>query len=287
MIEIKDLVRTYHAGEKGVRALRGITTNVGEREFTAIAGPSGSGKTTLLNLIGCLDEPDEGSVSIDGNRLNDMGENERSDYRKENLGFVFQSFNLIPVLTAVENVALSLQLLGLSKEEVTDRSMAALAEVGLTGMEDRLPSRLSGGQQQRVAVARALVKQPRIVLADEPTANLDSETGWSILELMRELNEKHDTTFVFSTHDPMVMKAAKRLIHLHDGQITEDEHRVSEAGSTGGSTATAGSSPEGGSITGGSTASSPGAGAAAGSTAAPVDSRTADRPADGPTADRL
>lgn len=234
MIEIKELVRTYSAGEKGVRALRGITTEVNEGEFTAIAGPSGSGKTTLLNLIGCLDEPDSGSVAIDGNMLSQMSENERSDYRKENLGFVFQSFNLIPVLTAAENVALSLQLLNLPPDEVRERTMRTLEEVGLQGMEDRLPSRLSGGQQQRVAVARALVKQPRIVLADEPTANLDSETGSAILDLMRNLNEKHGTTFVFSTHDPMVMEMAKRLIHLHDGQITDDERRGAQRGTPAG-----------------------------------------------------
>ena len=191
----------------------------------SIAGPSGSGKTTLLNLIGCIDRADAGEISIDGSLVSGMGRDQLALFRRKNLGFVFQTFNLIPVLSAFENVAFALSLLGVSERETRERTMALLAEVGLAGMEDRLPSRLSGGQQQRVAVARALVKDPSIVLADEPTANLDSDTGQAILELMKAMNGKHRTTFVFSTHDPMVMGFARRLVRLHDGAVASDERR--------------------------------------------------------------
>ncbi len=202
MITIDNVRKTYISGDTSVYALRGVSMEVGSGEFLAIAGPSGSGKSTLLNILGCLDHPDEGSVVIDGLEMVRLDNRGRTDYRRNNLGFVFQNFNLIPVLTAYENVAFSLNLLGLPESEIRERTMAILKEVGLEGMEDRRPSRLSGGQQQRVAVARALVKNPSIILADEPTANLDSETGKAILETMRVLNERHGTTFVFSTHDP-------------------------------------------------------------------------------------
>lgn len=225
MIEITKLVRTYQTGDMEVRALRNIDLSIDEGEFVAIAGPSGSGKTTLLNLIGCIDEPDAGSISIDGITVHEQKPKERAAFRRNNLGFVFQSFNLIPVLSAEENISLSLELLNLSAEERRERVRRIIEEVGLTGMEDRRPSRLSGGQQQRVAVARALVKEPKLILADEPTANLDSETGGAILNLMHELNRKHNTTFIFSTHDPAVMEKADRLIGLHDGAVVSDERR--------------------------------------------------------------
>ncbi len=225
MITITNLVRTYQTGDNEVRALRNIDLAIATGEFAAIAGPSGSGKTTLLNLIGCIDEPDEGTIEINGSVVHAGKAKERALFRRENLGFVFQSFNLVPVLTAEENIALSLSLLDMPAAERRERLRAIIDEVGLTGMEDRRPARLSGGQQQRVAVARALVKDPKLVLADEPTANLDSETGAAILDLMHELNQSHKTTFVFSTHDPMVMDRADRLITLRDGRIVDDDLR--------------------------------------------------------------
>lgn len=228
MITLQGIHKTYISGDTSVHAVRGIDLTIEKGEFTAIAGPSGSGKSTLLNILGCLDRPDSGTLSIDGLDMTEIDEKGRSNYRRNNLGFVFQSFNLIPVLTAYENVAFSLNLLNVPKEEVRDRTMTILKEVGLEGMENRRPSRLSGGQQQRVAVARALVKNPAIILADEPTANLDSDTGRAILETMRSLNERHGTTFIFSTHDPMVMEASRRLVRLQDGEIVADELRDTE-----------------------------------------------------------
>jgi putative ABC transport system ATP-binding protein len=223
MISITNLKKYYKAGENEVKALRNITIKINERDFLSIAGPSGSGKTTLLNQIGCIDKPDDGTIVIDNVNVTKLPLKKLADFRKKNLGFVFQTFNLIPVLSAFENVAFSLELLNLSVDEIKKRTMAILKEVGLEGMEDRRPSRLSGGQQQRVAIARALVKEPTIVLADEPTANLDSVTGESILKLMETMNKKHGTIFIFSTHDPMVMDYAKRLVTLHDGEITSDK----------------------------------------------------------------
>ena len=225
IISVEGVSKTYVSGESTVRALRDVSLRVEQGEFLSIAGPSGSGKTTLLNLIGCIDTVDSGEISIGGSRVSGLGRDELALFRRKNLGFVFQTFNLIPVLTAYENVAFTLSLLGASDLETRERTMAILAEVGLAGMENRLPSRLSGGQQQRVAVARALVKGPSIVLADEPTANLDSDTGQAILELMRAMNETRRTTFIFSTHDPMVMAFARRLLRLHDGAIASDERR--------------------------------------------------------------
>lgn len=225
MVSVQDVSKSYTSGEASVRALRGVSLEIGQGEFMSIAGPSGSGKTTLLNLIGCIDRADAGEIRIGGSLVSTMGRDELALFRRGNLGFVFQTFNLIPVLTAYENVSFALSLLGVSERETRERTMAILAEVGLSGMESRLPSRLSGGQQQRVAVARALVKGPSIVLADEPTANLDSDTGQAILELMRAMNETHKTTFIFSTHDPMVMDFARRLVRLHDGAIASDERR--------------------------------------------------------------
>ncbi|MBI9098501.1 MAG: ABC transporter ATP-binding protein [Spirochaetaceae bacterium] len=225
MIKVDNVVRNYHAGETVVKALRGVSLEIKKGEFLSIAGPSGSGKTTLLNLIGCIDQMDGGEISIKDEVISTMKKKEKTNFRRNNLGFIFQTYNLIPVLTAYENVAFVLSLLNLPEREVKDRTMAILKEVGLEGMEHRRPSRLSGGQQQRVAIARALVKNPEIILADEPTANLDSDTGREILELMKTMNEKHKTTFIFSTHDKMVMEFASRLVMLHDGQIQSDEKR--------------------------------------------------------------
>lgn len=224
-VTVECVSKTYSTGESTVHALRDVSLRIAEGEFLSIAGPSGSGKTTLLNVIGCIDGIDSGEVEVNGAKVSTMGRDELALFRRRHLGFVFQTFNLIPVLTAYENVAFALSLLGVKERETKDRTMAILAEVGLQGMEGRLPSRLSGGQQQRVAVARALVKGPSIVLADEPTANLDSDTGRAILELMLAMNKTRHTTFVFSTHDPMVMGFARRLVKLHDGQIAADERR--------------------------------------------------------------
>jgi len=225
MIKIHDVKRNYRTGDTVVKALRGVTLEIEQGEFLSIAGPSGSGKTTLLNLIGCIDRADSGEIFIDEEAVSEKDKKELALFRRHKLGFIFQTFNLIPVLTAYENVAFALSLLGYNDRDIKQKTLALLAEVGLEGEEKRLPSKLSGGQQQRVAIARALVKNPRIVLADEPTANLDSKTGESVLKLMRDMNTRYSTTFIFSTHDPMVMDYAQRLLQLHDGMISSDERR--------------------------------------------------------------
>ncbi len=225
MISVKNLKKTYTAGDSEVKALRGVSLDIEKGEFISIAGPSGSGKTTLLNLIGCIDSADSGEITINGSSVLKLKRDEQAAFRRDYLGFVFQSYNLIPVLSALENVAFSLNLMGVGDKEAVERSMVILREVGLEGMENRRPGKLSGGQQQRVAIARAIVKNPEILLADEPTANLDSHTGKEILELMKTLNEKHKSTFVFATHDPMVMDFAGRLVQLHDGEIQSDTRR--------------------------------------------------------------
>ncbi len=222
MIKIENLRKTYHSGDTEVKALNEINLGISRGEFISIAGPSGSGKTTLLNLIGCIDDPDSGQIYIENRSVSRMKKNDKALFRRENLGFIFQSYNLIPVLTAFENVAFSLTLLGMNKDLIKREVDEILYEVGLKGMENRRPSKLSGGQQQRVAIARALVKKPAIILADEPTANLDSHTGEDIIKLMKEMNRKHNITFIFSTHDKMVMDYAERLIMLHDGRILKD-----------------------------------------------------------------
>jgi len=227
MIKVENVTKNYTVGQTVVHALRGVTLDIEKGEFLSIAGPSGSGKTTLLNLIGCLDKATSGEIYIVGEAVSSKNRKELALLRRQRLGFVFQSFNLIPVLTAYENVSFALSLLGVNGSEIKDRTYKLLEEVGLKGMETRLPGELSGGQQQRVAVARALIKEPDMVLADEPTANLDSDTGHEILDLMAALNEKHGTTFVFSTHDQMVMDYARRLVKLHDGDVTSDERRGS------------------------------------------------------------
>ena len=220
IVDVKNIQRNYQQGEHIVRALRGVDLAIEKGEFTALMGPSGSGKTTLLNIIGGLDTPDEGTVSIDGQDLSSLSSGKLSDLRLHKLGFVFQAYNLIPVLTAYENTEFVLLLQGktANKQKVYD----TLKSVGLEGMENRRPSELSGGQQQRVAVARAIVGDPVLILADEPTANLDSKTGNALIDLMKELNEKHGVTFVFSTHDPKVKEAAKRIVELEDGNIIKD-----------------------------------------------------------------
>lgn len=225
LLSLVDLKKDYKDEEVVVHALRGINMEVERGEFTAIAGPSGSGKTTLLNLIGCLDKPSSGKVFIDGVDTSKYSKKELANMRREKIGFVFQSFNLIPVLTAFENVAFPLSLLGKSADEIERKVKGILHDVGLSGMEHRYPRELSGGQQQRVAIARALVKEPSIVLADEPTANLDSVTGGEILDLMKEMNEQKGATFIFSTHDHAVMDRAKRIVTLRDGQIYSDERK--------------------------------------------------------------
>jgi putative ABC transport system ATP-binding protein len=223
---VEKVTKEYRSDHTAVQALRGVSLEVKAGEFLAIAGPSGSGKTTLLNLIGCLDLPTSGEILIEGEPVSGKSRVELAALRRYKLGFVFQTFNLIPVLSAYENVSFALSLLGVEGRELRERTLRMLAEVGLAGLEKRKPGELSGGQQQRVAVARALVKEPRIVLADEPTANLDSGTGREILDLMASLNRQHGTTFVFSTHDPMVMDFAQRLVLLHDGSITKDQGRA-------------------------------------------------------------
>ena len=225
MISIERLGRQYLSGETTVHALKDVSLTIDQGDFVAIAGPSGSGKTTLLNIIGCIDAADNGKLVIDDIEVSAMDHRKLSGFRRHKLGFIFQSFNLIPVLSAYENVALVLSLLNVSEAEVRERTMTLLKEVGLAGMEDRRPSKLSGGQQQRVAIARALIKNPSIVLADEPTANLDSKNGEDVLSLMKNMNEKYNTTFIFSTHDKMVMDHASRLVKLHDGTIQSDERR--------------------------------------------------------------
>jgi putative ABC transport system ATP-binding protein len=225
MIQVQNVIRNYKTGETVVKALKGVSLDIGDGEFLSIAGPSGSGKTTLLNLIGCIDALDGGEITIEGQPVSGMDKKAKTEFRRNNLGFIFQTYNLIPVLSAFENVSFVLSILNIPEKEIEERTMRILKEVGLEGMENRRPDRLSGGQQQRIAIARALVKNPKIVLADEPTANLDSKTGEEILKLMKEMNRKYHTTFIFSTHDSMVMDYAKRLVLLHDGQIVSDERR--------------------------------------------------------------
>jgi len=209
-----------------VPALRGVDLNVEEGEFTTIFGPSGSGKTTLLNMIGCLDTPTEGEIRLNDKKVSDLSRKALAMTRRHNIGFVFQSYNLIPVLTAYENVEFAIRLIDhTSVLQIKEKVLKILDEVGLKGLENRRPNELSGGEKQRVAIARALVKEPKLVLADEPTANLDSKNAADVVDIMRKMNKELKTTFIFSTHDPMVMKYARRLINLKDGMISADERR--------------------------------------------------------------
>ena len=225
IVEVAGVTKDY--GEDGIitRALRGVDLVLMAGEFTSMAGPSGSGKTTLLNIIGGLDRPTSGTVKIEESEITRLSGSRLSRLRRDRIGFIFQSYNLIPVLTALENAEYVLMLQNMDKEKRRERVMRILKEVGLEGLEHRFPRELSGGQQQRVAIARAIVPEPALILADEPTANVDSETGSSLMDLMRQLNEGKGITFLFSTHDQAVMKRARRLLKLRDGGIIEDESR--------------------------------------------------------------
>jgi putative ABC transport system ATP-binding protein len=216
---LEGVSRVYRQGAVEVHALKGVDLTIARGEFLALAGPSGSGKTTILNLVGALDTPTAGRIVVDGEDLSRMDRAARAKLRLWKVGFVFQAYNLIPVLTAYENAEFILLLRGVPPAERRARVLPLLQAVGLAGLEQRRPHELSGGQQQRVAVARAIAASPALVLADEPTANLDSTTGAALLDLMRQLNEEHGVTFVFSTHDRMVMERARRVVHLHDGRI--------------------------------------------------------------------
>jgi len=218
---LRDVHKHYRLGDIVVPALRGIDLDLPRGRFTVIGGPSGSGKSTLLNLLGCIDAPDTGSVDIDGRPVNALDDDDRTEFRARHVGFIFQNYNLIPVLSALENVEYPLQLVERSAAKRRTMARDALAEVGLTGMENRLPSALSGGQRQRVAVARALVKRPALILADEPTANLDQATGHELIALMRHIQRTTGATFVFSSHDPKLMEEADLRVRLVDGKITE------------------------------------------------------------------
>jgi putative ABC transport system ATP-binding protein len=223
VIRVEKVTKVYGTDGLEVTALRSLDLAIKRGEFTAIAGPSGSGKTTILNIIGGLDAPTAGRVTLAGKKISEMSGRDLSDFRRDHIGFIFQSYNLIPVLTAAENIEYVMLLQGVPEGERRSRVASILREVGLEGMEDRRPNQLSGGQQQRVAVARAMVSRPDLVLADEPTANLDSATGAALLDMMRELNEKSGMTFVFSTHDGMIMERARRLVVLKDGAVERDE----------------------------------------------------------------
>lgn len=226
LLDIKNVKKEYRKGDKSVTALSGVNLAIDKGEFLSIVGPSGSGKSTLLNIVGCLDTPTSGSVLYNGRELGGLSEQQLSDYRRDNIAFIFQSYNLIPVLTVRENVELPLVIeRKYSKSEMAQKALAVIESVGLGGMADRLPRELSGGQEQRVAIARALVKDPLVVLADEPTANLDSATAEDVITIMQTMNSKRVTTFVFSTHDLRMERHAKRIVTLRDGAIEKDERR--------------------------------------------------------------
>ncbi|HCL89777.1 MAG TPA: lipoprotein-releasing system ATP-binding protein LolD [Candidatus Atribacteria bacterium] len=226
LLELKKVKKVYRQGKIEVPALRGIDLTVERGEFTTIFGPSGSGKTTLLNMIGCLDTPSEGEVKLNGDEVSTLSQKQLAMVRRYNIGFIFQAYNLIPVLTAYENVEFAIRLIDHSKEsQIKEKVLNILEAVGLIGLESRRPNELSGGEKQRVAIARALVKEPKLILADEPTANLDSENAAGVIDIMRKMNKELNTTFIFSTHDPMVMKYANRYINLKDGMISADERR--------------------------------------------------------------
>jgi len=226
LIRLENVSKIYKTGKVDFPALKEISFSIDKGEFLSIAGPSGSGKTTILNIIGCLDKPSEGTLYLNDTDISSKKSNELADIRRYNIGFVFQTFNLIPILTAFENIEFPLILKGNMKQKERELLVEEiLIEVGLKDFMNRKPSEMSGGQQQRVAIARALIKQPKMVLADEPTANLDSKNGKEILQLMLQMNKKTNTTFIFSTHDRMVMDFALRIITLKDGQIHRDDKR--------------------------------------------------------------
>lgn len=223
VITVENASKIYRDGDRTIHAVDGVDLQIGSGEFTAIVGPSGSGKTTLLNLIGGLDHPTQGKISVAGRIITDLTDNQLINFRRENIGFVFQAFNLLPVLSAAENIGFILQLQGRPKQEIKQRVDQLLEAVELTDRKDHRPNELSGGQQQRVAVARALASKPAFVLADEPTANLDSASTENLLDIMARLNESEGTTFLFSTHDQRVIDKAKRIIRFSDGKIVSDE----------------------------------------------------------------
>ena len=229
IVELVEVTKLYRQGAIEVPALRGLTLSVEPGEFTAICGPSGSGKTTTLNLIGALDRPTSGSISIEGRDLAPLSRKQLSRLRRDRIGFVFQAYNLMPVLTAYENAEIVLALQRVDAAERRERVMRLLAEVGLEGLERRRPDELSGGQQQRVAIARAIASDPAVVLADEPTANVDSETADKLLDLMERLNRERGATFIFSTHDPKVMERARRVIRIVDGRVERDDTKQARA----------------------------------------------------------
>ncbi len=224
---MSDVIRTekvekiYDDNGVAVHALKGIDLNVQKGEFLVIAGPSGSGKTTLLNLLGALDEPTKGRVLLEENDISRKSKKELSQMRLQKIGFVFQAFNLIPVLSALENIEFTMMLRGIPEKERHERAIAVMKDLGIEELAHKRPNEMSGGQQQRVAVARAIVNNPSIVLADEPTANLDSDTGANLLDLMEQMNRERDITFVFSSHDPQVIERARRLVKLRDGEIEQ------------------------------------------------------------------
>ncbi len=222
-----DLCKTYRQGDRDIKALDHVTIEFAEGEFVCLSAPSGGGKTTLLNAIGGLDTPDSGEVWIAGERIDNLSKGKRAELRLHRIGFVFQAYNLIPVLSARENVEFVMQLQGVPADKRRRRAAEILAEVGLEGLEGRRPAEMSGGQQQRVAVARAIVSHPALVLADEPTANLDSKSADSLMTLFKELNTRHGTTFIMATHDQRVMAFARRRVHMLDGRVVED---VAQAG---------------------------------------------------------
>jgi putative ABC transport system ATP-binding protein len=223
IVELREVTKSYRQGAVEVPALRGLTLAIQKGEFTAICGPSGSGKTTMLNLVGALDAPTSGSVAVEGRDLGPLSRRELSHLRRDRIGFVFQAYNLMPVLSAYENAEIVLSLQGVEASARRQRVMGLLAAVGLEGMESRRPDELSGGQQQRVAIARAIASNPAVVLADEPTANVDSETAEKLLDIMQQLNRERGVTFLFSTHDPRVMERARRVVRIVDGRVERDD----------------------------------------------------------------
>ncbi len=224
-VVLRKVSKVYRQNAVAVQALTEINLDVPKKDFACLSGPSGSGKSTLLNLIGGLDRPTSGEITVDGKRVDLLGKSELAALRLHRIGFVFQAYNLIPVLTAIENVEFVMQLQGVVAAERAAKARAILKEVGLDGLEHRRPGELSGGQQQRVAVARAIVSEPSLVLADEPTANLDSKTAGNLMQLLQHMNQEHGVTFIFSTHDKLVMDFSRRLITLRDGRIVDDVRR--------------------------------------------------------------
>ena len=225
LVSARDVTKVYRTGKVEARALRGVALDVRRGDFMAVVGPSGSGKTTLLNLIGALDSATGGELTVLGHHVGELSRRQRADLRLKSLGFVFQAYNLVPVLTACENVQFVLELQGVGRQR-TARAREVLDELGLAELADRRPLEMSGGQQQRVAVARAVASRPKLVLADEPTANLDGENAEVLLRMMRKLNEDHGTTFILSTHDPRVVAHARRVVTLVDGRVAKDEAKA-------------------------------------------------------------